>query len=68
MPEGASLVRRARFMPCIHRLPSRKSSSAARPAPNDDRGEVRRMTWEAPVFVEVRMDAEVTAYQGDFGE
>jgi coenzyme PQQ precursor peptide PqqA len=26
---------------------------------------VRRMTWETPEFVEVRMDAEVTAYQGD---
>jgi coenzyme PQQ precursor peptide PqqA len=68
MPEGASVVRRARFMRSMHRLPSRKSGSAARPAPNDDRGEVRRMTWETPVFVEVRMDAEVTAYQGDFGE
>jgi coenzyme PQQ precursor peptide PqqA len=57
-------------MRCMGRLPSRKSrtSSAARPATNDDRGEVRRMTWETPVFVEVRMDAEVTAYQGDFGE
>jgi coenzyme PQQ precursor peptide PqqA len=70
MPEGHSVVRRARFMRCMDRLPSRKSrtSSAARPAPNDDRGEVRRMTWETPVFVEIRMDAEVTAYQGDFGE
>jgi len=26
------------------------------------------MAWETPEFVEVRMDAEVTAYQGDFGE
>jgi coenzyme PQQ precursor peptide PqqA len=26
---------------------------------------VRRMMWETPEFVEVRMDAEVTAYQGD---
>jgi coenzyme PQQ precursor peptide PqqA len=31
----------------------------------EDRREVRRMAWEAPEFVEVRMDAEVTAYQGD---
>jgi coenzyme PQQ precursor peptide PqqA len=29
---------------------------------------VRRMAWETPEFVEVRMDAEVTAYQGDFEE
>jgi coenzyme PQQ precursor peptide PqqA len=29
---------------------------------------VRRMTWETPEFVEVRMDAEVTAYQGDLEE
>jgi coenzyme PQQ precursor peptide PqqA len=27
---------------------------------------VRRMDWQTPEFVEVRMDAEVTAYQGDF--
>jgi coenzyme PQQ precursor peptide PqqA len=30
--------------------------------------EVRRMAWETPEFVEVRMDAEVTAYQGDLGD
>jgi coenzyme PQQ precursor peptide PqqA len=29
---------------------------------------VRRMAWETPEFVEVRMDAEVTAYQGDLGD
>jgi coenzyme PQQ precursor peptide PqqA len=29
---------------------------------------VKRMAWETPEFVEVRMDAEVTAYQGDFGD
>jgi coenzyme PQQ precursor peptide PqqA len=33
-----------------------------------ERKEVRRMVWETPEFVEVRMDAEVTAYQGDFGD
>jgi coenzyme PQQ precursor peptide PqqA len=32
------------------------------------RKEVKRMAWETPEFVEVRMDAEVTAYQGDFGD
>jgi len=26
------------------------------------------MVWETPEFVEVRMDAEVTAYQGDLGD
>ena len=26
------------------------------------------MTWEAPQFVEVRMDAEINSYQDDFGE
>jgi coenzyme PQQ precursor peptide PqqA len=30
--------------------------------------EVRHMAWETPEFVEVRMDAEVTAYQGDLGD
>jgi hypothetical protein len=28
-------------------------------------GEVRTMTWETPGFVEVRMDAEMTAYADD---
>ena len=27
--------------------------------------EVRGMTWEAPDFVEVKMDAEIRAYQED---
>jgi len=26
------------------------------------------MAWQTPEFVEVRMDAEVTAYQGDLGD
>jgi coenzyme PQQ precursor peptide PqqA len=26
------------------------------------------MSWEAPDFVEVRMDAEINSYQDDFGE
>jgi coenzyme PQQ precursor peptide PqqA len=25
------------------------------------------MTWEAPDFAEVRMDAEINSYQDDFG-
>jgi coenzyme PQQ precursor peptide PqqA len=25
------------------------------------------MAWEAPDFVEVRMDAEINSYQDDFG-
>ncbi len=25
-----------------------------------------RMTWEAPDFVEVKMDAEINSYQDDF--
>jgi coenzyme PQQ precursor peptide PqqA len=29
--------------------------------------EVTIMTWEAPDFVEVRMDAEINSYQDDFG-
>ena len=28
---------------------------------------VRAMAWEAPEFVEVRMDAEINSYQDDFG-
>jgi len=28
--------------------------------------EVRVMAWEAPEFVEVRMDAEINSYQDDF--
>jgi coenzyme PQQ precursor peptide PqqA len=29
--------------------------------------EVNQMTWETPAFVEVKMDAEINAYQEDFG-
>ena len=25
------------------------------------------MTWEAPDFIEVKMDAEINSYQDDFG-
>jgi coenzyme PQQ precursor peptide PqqA len=25
-----------------------------------------RMTWEAPAFVEIKMDAEINSYQDDF--
>ena len=25
------------------------------------------MTWQTPAFVEVKMDAEINAYQDDFG-
>jgi len=28
--------------------------------------EVRAMAWEAPEFVEVRMDAEINSYQDEF--
>ena len=28
--------------------------------------EVRAMSWEAPDFVEVKMDAEINSYQDDF--
>jgi hypothetical protein len=28
--------------------------------------EVSDMTWEAPDFVEVKMDAEINSYQDDF--
>ena len=30
--------------------------------------EVTTMTWEAPDFVEVKMDAEINSYQDDFGQ
>ena len=30
--------------------------------------EVTQMTWEAPDFVEVKMDAEINSYQDDFGQ
>ncbi len=26
------------------------------------------MTWETPAFLEIKMDAEINAYQEDFGE
>ena len=29
--------------------------------------EVTAMVWEAPDFVEVKMDAEINSYQDDFG-
>jgi hypothetical protein len=32
------------------------------------RVEVTHMTWEAPDFVEVKMDAEINSYQDDFGQ
>jgi coenzyme PQQ precursor peptide PqqA len=28
--------------------------------------EVSAMTWEAPEFVEIKMDAEINSYQDDF--
>jgi hypothetical protein len=30
--------------------------------------EVTAMTWEAPDFAEVKMDAEINSYQDDFGQ
>jgi coenzyme PQQ precursor peptide PqqA len=30
--------------------------------------EVTAMTWEAPDFIEVKMDAEINSYQDDFGQ
>jgi len=35
-------------------------------APLQKGGEL--MAWEAPAFVEIKMDAEINAYQDDFGE
>jgi hypothetical protein len=32
------------------------------------RVEVLAMIWEAPDFVEVKMDAEINSYQDDFGQ
>jgi len=26
------------------------------------------VTWETPEFVEIKMDAEISSYQDDFGE
>lgn len=38
-----------------------------REVPRETRGrEVSTMTWEAPEFVEVKMDAEINSYQDDF--
>jgi hypothetical protein len=36
------------------------------PNPETQPMEVRAMTWEAPEFVEVKMDAEINSYQDDF--
>jgi coenzyme PQQ precursor peptide PqqA len=41
--------------------------SANSPPQQRPRLEVTRMTWEAPDFVEVKMDAEINSYQDDFG-
>lgn len=30
------------------------------------REEVRRMAWETPEFVEIKMDAEIGSYQDEF--
>ena len=43
----------------------RFSDSRSRSRP---RREVTLMTWEAPDFVEVKMDAEINSYQDDFGQ
>jgi coenzyme PQQ precursor peptide PqqA len=42
-------------------LPTITAAYAVRP----DRGG-ERMDWETPSFVEVKMDAEINAYQDDF--
>ncbi|HZS34335.1 MAG TPA: hypothetical protein VFC42_13260 [Methylomirabilota bacterium] len=39
-----------------------------RPRPDVPGREVTAMTWETPTFVELRMDAELTAYQDDLGD
>jgi coenzyme PQQ precursor peptide PqqA len=39
---------------------------AFRPIQWSQATEVSAMTWEAPEFVEVRMDAEINSYQDDF--
>jgi coenzyme PQQ precursor peptide PqqA len=36
------------------------------PIPESQSREERAMTWEAPEFVEVKMDAEINSYQDDF--
>jgi hypothetical protein len=36
-------------------------------AVNHEAVEETPMTWEAPDFVEVKMDAEINSYQDDFG-
>ena len=41
-----------------------RMESSAEPANHPT--EVRAMAWEAPEFVEVRMDAEINSYQDDF--
>jgi len=35
-------------------------------APGAQSPEVSAMTWEAPDFIEVKMDAEINSYQDDF--
>ena len=42
--------------------------SAIVAAGDHDRLEVTVMAWEAPEFVEVKMDAEINSYQDDFGQ
>ena len=44
-----------------HRLAARAVSIWSKTA------EVTEMAWEAPDFVEVKMDAEINSYQDDFG-
>jgi coenzyme PQQ precursor peptide PqqA len=43
-------------------------TAICRCAVDHDRREVTAMVWEAPDFVEVKMDAEINSYQDDFGQ
>jgi coenzyme PQQ precursor peptide PqqA len=36
------------------------------PRPQTAEPEERAMIWEAPEFIEVKMDAEINSYQDDF--
>ena len=56
----------SRNYPSRHsRLDRRPQAWVASELGSQPKQEDRTMTWETPVFVEVRMDAEMTAYADD---
>jgi coenzyme PQQ precursor peptide PqqA len=47
-------------------IPAGWRNDAVTVVPGNEAAKEARMSWEAPSFVEVRMDAEINSYQDDF--